>query len=409
MGFANLTKLMKEIAIVGGGAAGMMAAATLAEGNKPARVTVLERNKDLGRKVKISGGGRCNVTTGVQDLKEILKAYPRGAKFFRTALYDFPPEKVVDWFEQHGVGLKTEKDMRVFPMSDNGDDVVGVFEKVFVEQKVDVKFGYSVSSIEKRDDKFLINGELKFDAIILALGGQAYRHTGSQGDGYGLAESLGHSITDLGPSLNSFMVDDQWVKDLSGVSFADVKLKMCGQEFRGPIIFTHKGISGPATFALSSLCAFDKISKNEAQGLRIDFCPDESYDNLRKQLISSAQNVGKVAAKFATKSFVAKISEQFGMDLNRKANELSKKDMNRLIEVLKNAEIKVVGRLPGDEFVTAGGIELKEIDSKTMQSRICPGLYFAGEIMNIDGFTGGYNLQVAWATGRLAGKNILRS
>lgn len=400
---------MTRIAVIGGGAAGMIAAATLSE--KDTKVFLLEKNQELGKKVKISGGGRCNVTTGVQDLKQVLKAYPRGANFFRTALYDFPPTKVFSWFEDQGVQMKIEKDLRVFPVSDDGNDVVGVFEKIFSERNVLIEFGADVQMIEKRQGQFLIRmqrDELKVDKVILATGGQAYRHTGSEGDGYKLAEGLGHSVTALGPSLNSFLIEDDWVKSLSGVSFKDLRLRMAGKEFRGPIIFTHRGISGPAVFALSSLCAFEKIKKDSPLELSLDFCPNENYDSVKGQIeaASNKQSLAKAMSKFTTKSFVSKYSDAFSLNLNKKGPEISKKELNKVVEILKNTKITVVGRLPGDEFVTAGGIDLKEINSKTMESKICPGLYFAGEILNIDGFTGGYNLQVAWATGRLAGKSV---
>ena len=384
----------------------MMAAAVLAE-RGGFEIILFEKNDDLGRKVKISGGGRCNVTTGLEDLKEVLSAYPRGPKFFRTALYEFSPGKIQEWFEAHGVELKTEKDMRVFPISDNGKDVVGAFEKIFEKNGVKVLFNKKVESVEKEGDAFLLNGELKFDVVMLTTGGQAYRHTGSEGDGYNIAESLGHSITKLGPSLNSFMVSDQFAKNLSGVSFGKVRLKMAGQEFEGPIIFTHKGVSGPATFALSSLCAFEKITPQAPLEMRIDFCPDESYESLREEFMKEPQkNLSTLMAQKTTKSFVREYCAAHSLDFDKKIQDAGKKNINKAIEALKNTKLSVGARLPGDEFVTAGGIELKEVDSKTMQSRICPGLYFAGEILNIDGFTGGYNLQVAWATGALAGSKI---
>lgn len=402
---------MTKVAIIGGGAAGMMAAATLAEREESFEVLLLEKNRELGKKVQISGGGRCNVTTGFEDLKQILKCYPRGANFFRTALYNFPPQAVATWFEQHGVPMKCEKDMRVFPISNDGDDVVGAFEAVFERSKLQVRFGCGVEGIEKKGDGFLIKmegDELLVDKLILTPGGQAYRHTGSEGDGYKLAENLGHSVTTLGPSLNSFLVQDGWVKSLSGVSFQDVRLRMAGQEFRGPIIFTHRGMSGPAIFALSSLCAFEKINPSNPQKIRIDFCPDLDYEKLSASLqeMSANQALSKSMSKFVTKSFVLKYCDSHKLNLDKRGGEVGKKDLNKVCEILKNTEISITGRLPGDEFVTAGGIELSEVDSKTMQSRLCPGLFFAGEILNIDGFTGGYNLQVAWATGRLAGESI---
>lgn len=403
---------MMRIAIIGGGAAGMMVAATLAERGNDCEIFLLEKNKELGKKVKISGGGRCNVTTGVADLNDVLKAYPRGGKFFRKALYDFPPAAVQEWFEEHGVAMKVEKDLRVFPVSNDGDDVVRAFEDIFERNGVKVWFEAGVADVRHDGKEFLIELEggqrLNADKVVLTTGGQAYRHTGSQGDGYRLAENLGHSVTSLGPSLNSFMLAEQWAKNLSGVSFQDVRMKMAGEEFRGAMLFTHKGISGPATFALSSLCAFETISRDHPLTLHLDFVADRDYDSLKAEIKKAvaSQNLAKMVSKYVTKSFVREYCTARGLDFEKSGAEVGEKALNKAVEMLKNTEVTVTGRLPGDEFVTAGGIDLKEIDSKTLQSKICPGLYFGGEIVNIDGFTGGYNLQVAWATGRAVGMNL---
>ncbi|MBP7670853.1 aminoacetone oxidase family FAD-binding enzyme [Candidatus Gracilibacteria bacterium] len=394
---------MQKIAIIGGGAAGMMAAATLAE-KGGVEIFLLEKNEELGKKVKISGGGRCNVTTGITDVGEVLKKYPRGAKFLRAAMYDFPPKAVFDWFEAQGVALKVEKDLRVFPQSNRGEDVVTVFERIFAEKDVKVMFGVDVSAVERRGERFVVNG-LEVDKVVLTMGGQAYRHTGSEGDGYGIAESLGHRITDLGPSLNAFMVRDEWVKRLAGVSFADVRLRMNDAEFRGPMLMTHRGVTGPAVFALSSLTAFSKFSASAPADLRLDFWPDESYESLGKRVAALVASGGRKTFVTACGALGPKslLKELLGETGERFAAEVGKKDVNKLVELLKNCAVAVVGRLPGEEFVTAGGVDTAEVDPATMESRICPGLFFAGEILNVDGFTGGYNLQAAWAMGRKLG------
>ncbi|PIR55238.1 hypothetical protein COU74_02445 [Candidatus Peregrinibacteria bacterium CG10_big_fil_rev_8_21_14_0_10_36_19] len=409
---------MIKVAIVGGGAAGMMAAATVVEADTDAEVFLIEKNTILGRKVIISGGGRCNVTTGIDDLKVVLKKYPRGEKFLRTAMYNFKPEDVRKWVEDHGVKLKVEKDMRVFPVSDNGKDVVGVFEKVLKNDKAKIIFKKSVKTISKMGGYFSVeldDGEiLEVDKVILTTGGQAYRHTGSVGEGYKLAESLGHSITPLAASLSAFLVKEDWVKNLSGVSFSNVKLKLVKNErneFAGPIMFTHKGLTGPAVFALSSMSAYELIEKEDNADLFMDFVPDISYEELSKQIEKTMKNEPKkffykTLGGFAPKSFIKSLCDELGVNIEKINAEVSKKDFNKVIEGLKNCRITLNGRTAGEEFVTAGGVELTEVDSKTMESKICPGLYFAGEILNIDGFTGGYNLQVAWCTGRLAGENI---
>lgn len=410
-----------KVGIIGGGAAGMMVAATLIEKNTfSVEVVLFERNKRLGQKVMISGGGRCNVTTGFEDLKFVLRQYPRGQKFLRNAMYNFPPSKLRDWIEERGVTLKCEKDMRVFPMSDSGEDFVRMYEGLLANGGCDVKYESIVVDVEKIESGFKIElkdgNEYIVDNLVIACGGRAYRHTGSVGDGYTFAEKLGHSITDLGASLNSYMCKEAWYADLAGISFEEVGLKFLGDDgrydFTGPMIFTHKGISGPAVFALSSLAAFEEVGKEDLEKkILLDFCLDFSEDELRNEFSKFVSSNPKKQVFAWLKQYVPKrlanlMLEQAEVGYGRIVSELGKKTQNKLISLLKNFEIVAVKKTPGDEFVTAGGVNLKEIDKKTMESKICDGLYFAGEVMDVDGFTGGFNLQAAWCTGRLAAESI---
>lgn len=412
---------MTKIAVIGGGAAGLMAATRLVELSDKHEVHLLERNKILGQKVIISGGGRCNVTTGQQDLKEILKHYPRGASFLRTALYAFPPWDMMQWMQNHGVPLKVEADLRVFPKSNNGQHVVRAFENVLREKRVHLHLGQALKAIEKKSNLFqlqLESGEsLKMDRVILCAGGQAYRHTGSKGDGYSFAEALGHHITALGPSLNAFLVEEAWIKSLAGLSFKNVALSFKGQNkfnFQGPILFTHKGVTGPGVFALSALAAYETFQKNKAAHLFLDFFPDKNHALLKEQFEAEfrahpKKTLKNILSHLLPKSFSEALCIHLKVDLTKSSAELSKKDLNRLLDALKHLPLTLIGRSAGDEFVTAGGVELSEVDPKTMESKLCAGLYFAGEILNYDGLTGGYNLQAAWATGRLAGESLLKS
>lgn len=411
-----------KCAIIGGGAAGLMAAATLRDASPHASVFVLERNNGLGKKVIISGGGRCNVTTGITDVRTVLTKYPRGSKFLTAAMYAFPPEAVYAWFEDHSVPLKTEPDLRVFPQSDNGHDIVGAFERLFAESGVQVLLKTDVVGVERGEaGGFLvrIKGQaepLAVDVVVLTTGGQAYRHTGSTGDGYAFATSLGHTLTALAPSLNAFFTKERWPADVSGLSFerATVTAKRGkSPEFTGPILFTHKGTTGPAVFALSSIVAFEKYDAAEPLDIAIDLFPDETEDELRARIeghIAAAPTkiFRNVIASVVPKSLAEVCVSEATLPGEKRAAEVSKKDLARCVAWLKGIPLTVIQRGAGDEFVTAGGVPLSEVDPSTMESKICPGLYFAGEILDVDGFTGGFNLQASWATGHLAGESIAK-
>lgn len=408
-----------RVAIVGGGAAGMMCAASLHEENPEVEIFLIDRNAGLGKKVIISGGGRCNVTTGILDVKNVLTKFPRGGRFLTSAMYAFPPEAVYAWFELHGVPLKTQNDLRVFPVSDDGKDIVGVFERMFDHPNIHVLLKRSVVSVEKRGNGFIVNTKdqtepIIVDKLVLTTGGQAYRQTGSTGDGYAFATSLGHTITPLAPSLNAFFTKETWPAKISGLSFekAEITAKRSKRpHFTGPFLFTHKGVSGPAVFALSSLVAFEKYDAKEPLEISIDLFPDETLDDLRKRFdLIVIEKFNKqfvnVLGLIIPKSLAEIVIDQMDISPTKRANQIAKKEINKCLAWLKSIPLFVIQRGAGDEFVTAGGVTLSEINPKTMESKICPGLYFAGEIMDVDGFTGGFNLQASWATGHLAGEQI---
>lgn len=411
-----------KIAIIGAGAAGLMAAATISEIEQTATVILFEKNDGLGKKVIISGGGRCNVTTGIQDVRTVLKKYPRGGKFLSSAMYTFPPEAVYEWFEARGVPLKIEEDFRVFPQSNNGRDIVGVFERIFARsQELDVRLKTSVTKVERRGESFAIwiKGEDQpqlVDKVVLTTGGQAYRQTGSTGDGYAFAQSLGHTITDLAPSLNAFFTRETWPARVSGVSFSSAKVRSVEHkvESTGPFLFTHQGISGPAVFALSSHVAFKVYDEVRPLKIEIDLFPERASNDLCRDLAALIEKNGKksllnIVALIVPKSLAEVVCEEEHLPIMRRAAEVSKGEIMRIVTWLKGVPLQVIGRGAGDEFVTAGGISLTEVDPTTMESKICPGLYFAGEMLDIDGYTGGFNLQASWATGRLVGESIGQS
>jgi len=404
-----------RVAIIGGGAAGMMCAAAINEQNPDLDVFLIDKNDSLGKKVIISGGGRCNVTTGIQDVRIVLSKYPRGSKFLSSAMFSFSPLAVYEWFEAHGVPLKCEDDMRVFPVSNQGQDVVSIFEKLFANHNTEILFNYQVKSIKKVGKEFIISfkdkSSLAVDKVILTTGGQAYRQTGSTGDGYSLAESLGHHITELAPSLSSLNCKEVWPEEVAGVSLTKATFEAKGKKiykFTGPFVFTHWGVSGPAVFALSSLIAFEKFSEAEPLQIYLDLVPDLSKNEVLLKIKNFMESDPKKLFKYAlhqiTPLALATLAvEQLGILREKKNNEISKKELQQAVEWFKKLPLIITGRRAGDEFVTAGGVDLAEVNSSTMESKICPGLYFAGEILNIDGYTGGFNLQASWATGHLAG------
>lgn len=409
-----------RIAVLGGGAAGMMAAATINETAPQVEVFLIEKNDDLGKKVLISGGGRCNVTTGIEDVKTVLTKYPRGSKFLISAMHNFPPLNVRSWFEEHGVPLKCEDDLRVFPVSDKGADVVNAFKKIF-KGKTSVLTKHVVKKLEKVDEGFRIvfkeQEAIIVDRVILAVGGQAYRHTGSTGDGYTLAESFGHHITSLAPSLHSFITKEKWVGRLAGISFAEAEL-ICPSSpkpnsFIGSLLFTHRGITGPAVFALSSLIAFHPLGDLSPLDLKIDLFPTVSLLELEGKIKKAMQDSTRKSFKNTLQQFVpltaAEITcEENGIPGEKKNAEISNEERSKVVNWLKNIPFQVTLRGVGHEFVTAGGVDLSEVDPRTMESKIVDHLYFAGEVLNIDGFTGGFNLQASWVTGRLAGLNCTK-
>jgi predicted Rossmann fold flavoprotein len=409
-----------SIAVIGGGAAGMMAAASAVEARRDAQVTVFERNPRLGAKVIISGGGRCNVTTGVTDVRQALSRYPRGARWLRHAMHSFPPEAVVRWFETRGVPLKTEPDLRVFPVSDNGRDVVGAFERIFARHTVDVRLRTSVVALERaRAGGFRVrtmDGQVEgFDAAIVTAGGAAFRHTGSQGDGFRFAASLGHTVTSLHPSLNAYVVREEWAHGLAGVGFPDALLRIPPRtpegspySFRGPFLFTHTGVTGPAVFALCALAATEWYGPERPMPLTINLLPElsrEAADDLLRERFTAmgGREVANVLDTLLPRSICAPLCAIAGVEAETRAARVSRADRQALAGAITAFPLTVVGRRNGEEFVTAGGVCTDEVDPRTMQSRLVPGLFFAGEVLNVDGFTGGYNLQAAWATGRLAG------
>jgi hypothetical protein len=400
-----------QVLILGGGAAGFFAAITCAEANPQARVTILEKSRALLSKVRISGGGRCNVTHACFDPARLVQHYPRGSAALRGPFSRFQPRDTIEWFEQRGVPLKTENDGRVFPVTDRSETIVECLLNSAQQAGVTIRTQVSINSIERSARSGFVvrstSGEvLSADRVLLA--------TGSNPQGHAWAAALGHTIAPPVPSLFTFTIDDARLQGLSGVSVPNVRVEIAGTSLTqsGPLLITHWGLSGPAILKLSAWGArFLHDRQYHAQAI-IDWLPDRREDDVRHTLQSLRSDQPK---KFIGSSspfglplrLWLSLIGAIGLDADRRWTEVSKRHLAALIDQLKRGVYEVRGKGEfKEEFVTCGGVNLDEINFKTLESRICPGLHFAGEILDIDGLTGGFNFQAAWTTGWLAGRAL---
>lgn len=407
---------MKKVIVIGGGAAGMMAACMAAiEG---AQVTLLEKNEKTGKKIYITGKGRCNLTNACQR-EEFLENVITNPKFLYSAFAQLDNQAVMNFFEKAGCRLKTERGDRVFPVSDHSSDVIAALNGELKKNRVQVMLHTEVSELLLEEGSvkgvLLSDGKkLHADAVIIATGGRSYESTGSTGDGYRFAKQAGHTIKDLRPSLVPFVVKEEWCKKLQGLSLKNVAVTLKKEKKKiyegfGEMLFTHFGVSGPLILSASSFYTA-KYSGQEVL-LTIDLKPAMDREQLDKRILRDfEENAGKQFKNALDKLLPAKLIpvmiELSGIDPHKKTSEVTKKERSRLLELFKELKLTVNGcRGYGETIITGGGVNVKEIDPKTMGSRLVNGLYFAGEVMDVDALTGGFNLQIAWSTGALAGKS----
>ena len=407
---------MKKVIVIGGGAAGMMAACMAAvEG---AHVTLLEKNEKTGKKIYITGKGRCNLTNACQR-EEFLENVITNPKFLYSAFAQLDNQAVMNFFEKAGCRLKTERGDRVFPVSDHSSDVIAALNGELKKNRVQVMLHTEVSELLLEEGSIkgvlLSDGKkLHADAVIIATGGRSYESTGSTGDGYRFAKQAGHTIKDLRPSLVPFVVKEEWCKKLQGLSLKNVAVTLKKEKKKiyegfGEMLFTHFGVSGPLILSASSFYTA-KYNGQEAL-LTIDLKPAMDREQLDKRILRDfEENAGKQFKNALDKLLPAKLIpvmvELSGIDPYKKTNEVTKKERSRLLELFKELKLTVNGcRGYGEAIITGGGVNVKEIDPKTMGSRLVNELYFAGEVMDVDALTGGFNLQIAWSTGALAGKS----
>lgn len=405
-----MSSLTKKIAIIGGGAAGFFAAINCKANYPDYQVDILEKSNKTLSKVKVSGGGRCNVTHNCMDVSNLLKFYPRGEKKLKKVFYQFNPQHTVDWFSARGVELKTEADNRMFPVTDKSHTIINCFHDEVEKLGVNVKLGFGVDSLSPKDNKFSIssNGENHvYDNIIIATGGNP------KTKGFDWLKELGHEIKPPAPSLFTFNMPNEHTADLMGVVAPKAKVKVQGTKIQqqGSLLFTHWGMSGPAILKTSAWGARILSEMNYEFAISVNWTGLENEELIRNSLqkIKSHQHKKKIvnANPFEEVtsrlwSYVLKRSE---VDETIIWAECPKKQMNKLVNNLFNDIYQVRGKTTfKEEFVTCGGVSLTGVNMNTMESKSCSGLYFAGEVLDIDGVTGGFNFQAAWSTGFVAGK-----
>lgn len=404
---------MKRVAVVGGGPAGMMAAAFAAQNGNA--VVLLEKNEKLGKKMYLTGKGRCNITNAA-ELEEFFAHIPRNPKFLYSALYSFDNRAAVELIESMGTPTKIERGSRVFPVSDKSSDVIRALKKYLEISGVKIKLEANVEEIKRENGAYIltVNGSSEaFDAVVLATGGKSYPSTGSTGDGYRFAKAFGHSITAIAPSLVPLETEEDWPAELMGLSLKNVTLrafrsnKLLFEEI-GEMLFTHSGVSGP--LVLSAVSRFAEAP--EGIRLSIDLKPALSEEELDKRILRdfeagiNKQFRNSLSALLPSKLIPVAIRLS-GIDPETPVNTVTKQQRLELGRLLKNMDMHIKRARPIEEaIITRGGVNVKEINASSMESKLSSGLFFAGEMIDVDATTGGYNLQIAYSTGALAGKSI---
>lgn len=392
--------------ILGGGAAGFFAAITAAETDGNAQVILLEKSRQLLAKVRVSGGGRCNVTHACFDPALLAQNYPRGGEALRGPFTRFGPRETVAWFESRSVRLKTEPDGRMFPVTDDAQTIVNCLIDSARRAGAEIRTEAGIESVERSESGFEIrlrDGEVvRGDRVLIATGGNRQGHQWAAG--------LGHTIVPPVPSLFTFNIRDSRLAGLAGVSAAKTELRLGKRRQVGPTLITHWGLSGPAVLKLSAWGARELHEHGYRAELNVNWLPDYDEAELTRALKETkTEHPRRTILSHTPLPLPQRLWERLaaaaGVAESRRWAELSKSELRGLVDQLLNGKYQIAGKsLFKEEFVTCGGVSLKEVNFKTMESRICPGLYFAGEILDIDGLTGGFNFQSAWTTGWLAGR-----
>ena len=413
---------MSKVIVIGGGPAGMFAAIAAAECGH--EVTLLEKNEKLGKKLFITGKGRCNITNA-SDMDNLFSSVMTNSKFLYSAFYAYDNERVIDFFESNGLPTKVERGNRVFPVSDHSSDVIATLQKVLRAKQVQVKLHTEVAEVISNQDKVtgvrLKSGEtLPADDVIVATGGFSYQTTGSTGDGYRFARELGHSVTEITPSLVPFYAKEDYVPKLQGLSLKNVRVRIWSGETAGEgktlydefgeMLFTHYGVSGP--LILSASAAIKPKFTARALPMEIDLKPALSEEQLDARVLrefSEAQNKqfkNSIGHLFPAK-MIPVMLELSGIHPDKKVNEITREERLGFVRLIKHFPVTLDGLRDFNEaIITRGGVKVKEINPSTMESKLVSNLFFCGEVLDLDAVTGGYNLQIAWSTGYLAGISV---
>lgn len=413
-----------KVVVIGGGPAGMLAAISAAKSGNS--VTLLEKNNILGKKILITGKGRCNITSSL-DISDFINNIPGNGRFLYSAFENFTNEDIIDLLKSEGVKVKEERGNRIFPVSDKAEDVRAALERVVKKSGVQVKLNSKVDKIEVEENKVkrVVCDNEKYDAdkVILATGGRSYPLTGSNGEGYEIAEKVGHTIKPVRGSLVPLLADKDVCSRMQGLSLRNVGIIMFDLEKDkkiysdfGEMLFTHFGVSGPTILSGSAhLLRYKDVDKKIADKkvvLKIDLKPALSMEQLDARILRDFTEVKNKQFKnsldkLLPKKMIDVVIDKSKINPDKHVNEITREERLNLVKLLKNFEVRIDGFRPVDEaIVTAGGINVKEINPKTMESKIISGLYFAGEIIDVDAYTGGFNLQIAYSTGFTAGQNL---
>ena len=408
---------MKKIVVAGAGPAGLMAAATAAEYG--AQVALIEKNPRVGKKLRITGKGRCNLTTSV-DSSELVKGFPGNGRFLHSAFHEFSNTDLVEFFHQRGLKTKVERGSRVFPVSDQAEDVVNVLLENARRVGVETLHSTKVNELQFKNGKFIgvdsNKGNIAGDAVIVATGGMSYPGTGSTGDGYPWAEKLGHRIIEPRPGLVPLQVAENWTEDLEGLTLKNVKAraftgqgKLINEEF-GELTFANFGLSGPIILSMSHKVGEYLIKTQQPATVKLDLKPALEEEKLDHRV---QRDFGKYSRKMfknalndlLPQKLIPVIINLSGIEAEKECHQVTRRERLELVRLLKNLTLTVHSTRPiAESIVTAGGVNVKEVNPKTMESRLVQGLFFAGEILDVNGYTGGYNLQAAFSTGFVAGK-----